>query len=95
MYFNKNIICLFLVLSLYSEITWTQSNTPPKIIAIGNQAYCPLSKINIVTQFDIIDPDDSVIKALYIQISTGYILGEDVLSLSNISIKELQENLKM
>lgn len=85
MYFNKNIICLFLVLSLYCEIVWTQSNTPPKIIAIGNQAYCPLDKINIVTDFDIIDPDDSEIRALYIQISTGYILGEDVLSLSNIA----------
>jgi len=85
MYFNKNIIYLFLVLNLYFEIAWTQSNTPPKIIAIGNQAYCPLSKINIVTQFDIIDPDDSEIKALYIQISTGYRLGEDVLSLSNVT----------
>jgi len=83
MYFKINIIYLFLVLGLYSEIVRAQSNTPPKIIAIGNQAYCPSSKINIVTDFDIIDPDDSEIKALYIQISTGYKLGEDVLSLSN------------
>jgi hypothetical protein len=81
---NKNIIYLLLVIVLYSEIARTQSNSPPKIIAIGNQSYCPLSKINIVTDFDIIDPDDSEIKALYIQISTGYKLGEDVLSLSNI-----------
>ncbi len=85
MYFNKNIIYLFLVLGLYAEIARSQSNTPPKIIAIGNQAYCPLSKTNIVTDFDIIDPDESEIKALYIQISTGYRLGEDVLSLSNVS----------
>ena len=79
----KNIAFLFLV--LYSGIAWTQNTTPPKIIANGNQAYCPLTRINIVTEFDIIDPDVSEIKALYIQISAGYSLGEDVLSLSNIS----------
>ena len=85
MHFDKNIIYFLLVLGLFSGTARTQSNTPPKIIAIGNQAYCPLGKINIVSDFDIIDPDESEIKALYIQISTGYKQGEDVLSLSNIS----------
>jgi len=63
--------------------SWAQSNTPPTINATGSQAYCPQSEINIVTSFDIIDPDDSAIQALYIQISEGYVNGEDLLKLNN------------
>jgi len=64
-------------------LVWSQStNIPPTITAIGNQAYCPLSEINIVTDFDIVDPDDTEIEALYIQISTGYEFGFDLLMLS-------------
>jgi hypothetical protein len=64
-------------------LVWSQStNIPPTITATGNQAYCPLSEINIVTDFDIVDPDDTEIEALYIQISTGYEFGFDLLTLS-------------
>ncbi|MFD0835562.1 T9SS type B sorting domain-containing protein [Mariniflexile aquimaris] len=49
--------------------------------ATGNQAYCAKSQIKIVTDFDIVDPDDTSILALYVQISAGYVLGEDTLSL--------------
>ncbi len=55
---------------------------PPNIEAVGNQFYCPLSQINIVTSFDIIDPDDTEIEAFHIQISTGYVNGQDMLTLN-------------
>ena len=83
MNFIKKIFLLFLFLCIENGIIWAQSNTPPTIIAIGNQSYCPLSEIKIVTQFDIIDPDDDGIFALFIQISTGYDSGADQLMLSN------------
>ena len=57
-------------------------NTPPTVTAVGNQIYCPQSQQPIVTSFDITDPDDTTIDAFYIQISTGYIFGEDELLLT-------------
>ena len=44
--------------------------------------YCPLSQINVVTDFNIVDPDDTTIAAVYVQISTGYDLGNDFLTLT-------------
>lgn len=76
------VLYILFILFLSSISCWSQ-NIPPAIDAKGNQAYCPLSKINIVTQFDINDPDDDDVTALYIQISEGYVLGEDFLSLQN------------
>ena len=49
--------------------------------AVGDQIYCPQSQQRIVTSFNIVDPDDTRIPAFYIQISSGYVLGEDQLSL--------------
>jgi gliding motility-associated-like protein len=72
---------LIIVLTLQS-FSWSQGNIPPEIIADGDQIYCPLSQINIVTNFDIIDPDDIEIDALHVQISTGYINGQDMLTLT-------------
>lgn len=59
---------------------WAQ-NAPPVLEASGNIVYCPSESVNIVDSFSIIDPDDSEIEALYIQISTNYASGQDVLSL--------------
>ncbi len=75
-----SIILLFF--SLAFNIGWSQ-NAPPVITATGDQSYCPLGKTNVVTGFDINDPDDDEIEALFIQISTGYVLGEDLLILQN------------
>lgn len=61
---------------------FSQGNIPPDIQATGNQFYCPLSQIPIVTSFDIVDPDDTTVEALHIQISTGYVQGEDALLLT-------------
>lgn len=58
---------------------WAQ--TPPTLTATGTQIYCPLSQLPIVTDFSIANPDNIQIKAIYIQISTGYVRGEDQLIL--------------
>lgn len=71
------LICVTALNTLFS-----QSNTPPDIEAIGNQIYCPLSQIPVVTSFNIVDPDDTQVEALHIQISSGYVEGEDILILT-------------
>ena len=55
---------------------------PPVVTAIGNQIYCPQTQQNIVTGFDIVDPDSSSATGFYIQISTGFVLGQDQLILT-------------
>ncbi|SDW18798.1 gliding motility-associated C-terminal domain-containing protein [Lutibacter oricola] len=61
--------------------TFIYSNQPPVLTASGNQVYCPQTQMNIVTDFNITDPDDNETEAIFIQISTGYINGEDTLTL--------------
>ena len=63
---------LILVFVFYNFSSVFATNIPPQIIAQGAQKYCPLSQLKIVSFFDIIDPDDTEIKTLHIQISTGY-----------------------
>ena len=75
-------ICL-LILFIF-QLSFSQDNLPPEIFSEGNEFYCPLSEQAIVTFFDITDPDDESIEALYIQISQGYVQGEDVLSLTGV-----------
>jgi hypothetical protein len=74
--------CL-LILLLFQLSFGQQDNIPPEISSENlNEFYCPLTEQNIVTSFDIADPDDDSIEALYIQISEGYVLGEDQLILT-------------
>ncbi len=80
---NKILSFSILIQLLAYNYSIGQTNIPPKIIAMGNQAYCPLSQINIVTDFNIIDPDDTDVFALFIQISTGYDRNNDILKLTN------------
>ena len=77
------LIFLFQLLSI--NVCLSQSNVPPKIVASGNQIYCPLSEINIVTNFNIIDSTNNNVKAFFIQISTGYDRNNDLLKLTNKS----------
>ncbi|MEC4003155.1 T9SS type B sorting domain-containing protein [Flavobacterium sp. SUN052] len=58
------------------------SNVAPILNATGNQTYCIGSPMKIVTNMDFTDPDDLGVAAIYIQISSGYVFGEDTLSLS-------------
>ncbi|WP_348797723.1 T9SS type B sorting domain-containing protein [Flavobacterium adhaerens] len=61
----------------------TLANVAPILTATGNQSYCPLTYINIVSTINITDPDDTGTDAIYIQISSGYVKGEDSLYLNN------------
>ena len=72
-------------LLLFCSLTaLAQTDNPPIVTAAGNQVYCPGTPVNIVTAFNIDDPDptDTAVLAVYIQISTGYVNGADMLSLS-------------
>ena len=62
-------------LSLFSQ------SEPPEVTAQGDQIYCPQTQQNIVTDFNITDSDSDSTSGFYIQISTGYVLGEDQLLL--------------
>lgn len=73
--------CFVLYSDLITNPLFAQ-NAPPVVTATGNQVYCPGTSINIVTDFNITDPDDTTTNAIYIQISEGYVNGQDQLSLS-------------
>lgn len=57
----------------------------PRITATGNQIYCTGTSVKIVTYVNITGSDATDIgtDAVYIQISTGYVNGQDVIQLSN------------
>ena len=76
--FKKILPFIFFV----SQFIYSQDNIPPEIFSEGNEVYCPLTEQNIVTSFNIIDPDDTTVTALYIQISEGYVQAEDLLILT-------------
>lgn len=58
------------------------ANKPPVVDATGTQDYCPGSSVPIVETISITDMDDNSTTAVYIQISVGYIQGEDLLTLN-------------
>jgi gliding motility-associated-like protein len=55
---------------------------PPVITAKGELTYCPGTSVKIVTDVTITDPAN-LINEIYIQISAGYIYGQDDLKLVN------------
>ena len=55
---------------------------PPLVVGSGNQVYCPGASIPIAQSITITDPDDASTTAVYIQISGGYVNGEDLLTLT-------------
>jgi gliding motility-associated-like protein len=59
------------------------ANVAPIVTATDNQTYCPLTIVNIATTINIVDPDDTTTDAIYIQISSGYINGQDQLIFNN------------
>ncbi len=57
---------------------------PPVITATGNQTYCPGTSQTIVETISITnDPAEPSTDAIYIQISSGYLFGQDLLKLAN------------
>ena len=62
------------------------TNSPaPRITATGNQNYCPGTSLKIVTDVSITNSDitDTGTEAIYIQISSGYVNGQDLIQLAN------------
>lgn len=58
--------------------------TPPAITATGNQTYCPGTSLKIVETISITnDPAEPDTDAIYVQISSGYVNGQDLLTLAN------------
>ncbi|MFO7672484.1 MAG: lectin [Lutibacter sp.] len=81
MSFKKHSILFFFLLAMFTSNYGWAENIAPTITATGNQIYCPLIPMKVVTSFDIVDPDDTEVIAFYIQISEGYKNGEDKLTL--------------
>ena len=59
-------------------------NDPPILTATGNQVYCPGTSMPIVETISITDTDDTSTNSVYIQISTGYVSTEDLLTLTGV-----------
>ncbi|PIB39508.1 C-type lectin domain-containing protein [Maribacter sp. 4G9] len=57
-------------------------NAPPVVVASGNQVYCNGGSTPIAQSISITDPDDTSTTAVYVQISNGYVAGEDLLTLT-------------
>jgi len=62
--------------------TVTGSNDPPVLTATGDQVYCPGTTIPVAETISITDTDDTTTSSAYIQISSGYVNGEDTLTLT-------------
>lgn len=73
-----------LLLFLFFSSFLFGQNVAPVLQATGNQIYCPQTSLPIVTNMSITDPDDVGISAMYIQISSGYVFGQDVLTLTGV-----------
>jgi hypothetical protein len=63
-------------------VTALSANEPPVIAVTGDQVYCPGSSIPVVESVNITDPDDTTAPGVSIQISSGYVNGEDLLTLT-------------
>lgn len=74
---------VFFLFVLLTGFCFSQ-NQPPSITVIGNLNYCADAPMPIATQVEITDPDvgDNTLNVIYIQISEGYAIGQDLLTLT-------------
>jgi gliding motility-associated-like protein len=80
-YGNHKNANLFLMILFFVTLQQTNAqDIAPVVTATGQQTYCQGSPMNIATNFGATDVDDTGATAAYIQISSGYVSGEDVLS---------------
>ena len=63
-------------------LTASMQNLPPIVAGSGSQIYCSGSSVPVAQSINITDPDDTTTTAVYIQISSGYVSGEDILTLT-------------
>jgi len=80
-HYIKNIVTIVTLLLFWFQCSYGQ-NQPPTVTATGYQSYCTGLSKAIVETISITDPDDTTTSAVYIQISNGYVNGEDLLSLT-------------
>ena len=67
----------------FGLLTVASTNNPPVVMATGNETYCSdATSIPVVQTISITDADDTTAQNVSIQISSGYIPGEDVLTLT-------------
>lgn len=83
---NKTLHILFLVLFFckptYSS-TFSITIDPPTITANGDETYCPQTYVKIAKNVVIThDPSETSTDAVYIQIASGYVNGQDLLKLN-------------
>ncbi|MES2240441.1 MAG: T9SS type B sorting domain-containing protein [Bacteroidota bacterium] len=84
---NRLLHILILVLFISNQ-SYSSPKTvfidPPSITADGNEVYCPQTYVKIAKNVIIThDPSETSSDAVYIQISSGYINGQDILKLSD------------
>lgn len=77
--FFRVLLPLLVALCLFPKQVLAQN--APVLTASGNQVYCPGSSMEIATDFNISDTGNTSAEAVYIQISSGYVNGQDLLSL--------------
>lgn len=84
----KNYVFLKIIFGLLIFIPKTTfAINPPVITATGDQIYCPGTSLNIVQTVNIsFDPLEPTTDAVYIQISSGYVFGQDQLTLNNAGL---------
>ncbi|RZJ63411.1 MAG: T9SS type B sorting domain-containing protein [Flavobacterium sp.] len=78
--FSRLILVVLFVWSISIEAQTT--NAPPILSAFGPGAYCPGGQNRIVSNMTITDADNISVEAMYIQISSGYISSQDLLTLT-------------
>ncbi|MEH6537618.1 MAG: T9SS type B sorting domain-containing protein [Psychroserpens sp.] len=75
---------VFVLAFIFGITEYGYAQSPPSISVEGNQEFCGSAPMNIVTNVDITDPDagDDTLVNVFVQISEGYTLGQDVLVLN-------------
>ena len=82
---KNNVLSKFILLFFIFLPKTNYAITPPVITATGDQIYCPGTNAKIVSTVTLSDPNN-LITEIYIQISTGYVNGQDQLKLNNPSL---------
>ena len=79
-----NVIVLVLLLCNFKSFS---QDFPPEIGVMGEQLYCPNTLIPIVTDVTISDvnPEDTTLEQVFVQIAEGYALGQDLLTLGGVN----------
>ena len=81
------IVILFIETQCHSSSIKLQAIDPPTITANGNNIYCPQTYTKIAEDVIIThDPSETSTDAIYIQITSGYVNGQDILKLNDTYI---------